>query len=113
MNKVVFVFEAGEKVEVEGYAQLNLLAHAQIAERSLQSRCGGHCDCSTCRIVVRSGDLSPMRSEEKELLVRVGALNSTVRLACQSFPEFSATCSTVVVEVPGQRFLDARGKQKR
>jgi ferredoxin len=109
--KVIFRFPDGSEAEVEGYSQLNLLAHAQIAERSLQSRCGGHCECSTCRIRLVSGRLSPMRDEERELLTRVGALNDGMRLACQAFPEPTGNSETdaVVVEVPKDRFKDARG----
>lgn len=107
---VRFRFPDGEEVEVEGYEQLNILAHAQLVERSLQSRCGGHCDCGTCRVVVVEGNLSPMRAEERELLARVGVTDPTVRLACQSFPE---KCDLVTIKVPSERFIDARAKRKR
>jgi ferredoxin len=105
--RVRFRFETGGEVVVEGYSQLNLLAHAQLAERSLQSRCGGQCECSTCRIVLASGRLSAMRPGERELLDRVGVKDPRIRLACQSFPDF-AVAEEVVIEVPARRFRDAR-----
>lgn len=102
--KVRFVFGEGDEVEIEGYDQLNLLAHGQIAERSLQSRCGGQCECSTCRVELVSGELSPMREPERELLERVKANDGKTRLACQAFP----ASSIVIVRVPKKTFRDAR-----
>lgn len=93
-----------EVVETEGYRELNILAHAQLVERSLQSRCGGHCECSTCRVVIVSGNVSPARSEESALLTR--AKVADMRLACQVFPENGL----VIVRVPARRFNDARIK---
>lgn len=109
--RVRFIFDEGDEVEVEGYDQLNLLAHAQIAERSLQSRCGGQCECSTCRVELVSGKLSPMREPERELLKRVNCLtpdaepnDGKMRLACQAFP----ASSNVIIRVPKKTFRDAR-----
>lgn len=110
--RVRFVFDEQDQVEVEGYDQLNLLAHAQIAERSLQSRCGGQCVCSTCRVELVSGVLSEMRDPERELLGRVGVSpeaieRGTIRLACQAFPASPET-EEVVIRVPRKKFSDAR-----
>ncbi len=105
--KVRFRFPNGEEVEVDGYEVLNLLAHGQIAERSLQSRCGGHCECGTCRVVVESGQVSAMRASERQLLARIGVTDSRIRLACQTFP----AAETVIVSVPSEKFIDARGKK--
>jgi ferredoxin len=107
-RRVRFRFEKGGEVVVEAYSQLNLLGHAQIAERSLQSRCGGQCECSTCRVVLVSGRLSAMRPGERELLGRVGVKDPRVRLACQSFPEIDESEDDIVIEVPARRFRDAR-----
>lgn len=96
-----------EIITVDAYDSLNLLAHAQIAERSLQSRCGGQCACGTCRIQIVSGTVSPMSDEEKSLLQRVGGQN-VHRLACQCFPELG---EDVHVLVPTERFKDARFAQ--
>ena len=117
--KVRFVFPSGPEssdsdvVEVDAYEQLNLLAHGQIAERSLQSRCGGHCECGTCRVMVESGKVSPMRPEEKALLAGAGVTDSRIRLACQTFPAASEPGDVIVVRVPVEKFLDARGKKSR
>lgn len=63
--------------------------------------------CSTCRIELVSGELSPMKEPERELLARVRALGGTIRLACQAFP----ASSTVVVRVPAKSFADARDEK--
>jgi ferredoxin len=81
-----------------------MLAHAQLIELSLQSRCGGQCVCSTCRIVVTEGQLSPMTPSEEQLLTKVRALDGKTRLACQCFP----VSETITVEVPAKPFADAR-----
>lgn len=110
--RVRFVFDEQDQVVVEGYDQLNLLAHGQIAERSLQSRCGGQCVCSTCRVELVSGVLSKMRDPERELLGRVGVSredieSGKIRLACQAFPASPAS-EEVVIRVPKRKFSDAR-----
>jgi 2Fe-2S ferredoxin len=107
--RVTLRFANGDEVTVEGFGQLNLLAHAQLAERSAQSRCGGQCECGTCRVRLIQGKLSPMKEPERELLERVGALKGEFRLACQAFPEGSGD---VVVEVPKERFRDARKSRR-
>ncbi|MEW6056219.1 MAG: 2Fe-2S iron-sulfur cluster-binding protein [Bdellovibrionota bacterium] len=102
--KVIFRFVDGD-VEVDAYKELNLLAHAQLIERSLQSRCGGQCECSTCRVRLISGRLSPMQTDEMNLLKKARALDGeSVRLACQAFPD----SELVVIEVPQGKFSDAR-----
>lgn len=108
--KIVFRFGSNSEERIEGYQQLNLLAHAQMLERSLQSRCGGQRECSTCRVIVVSGKVSPMREPERELLERVGAFRQgqqSVRLACQTFPEEDVG-GEVILEVPTKKFQDAR-----
>lgn len=106
MSIIKFVFGPNQKdvVEVEAIPQLNILAHAQIAERSLQSKCGGQCACGTCRIRLVSGELSQIRPEEAALLKKAGA-EAGMRLSCQSFPVDGAD---LVIEVPAERFKDAR-----
>ncbi|MBI3544042.1 MAG: (2Fe-2S)-binding protein [Deltaproteobacteria bacterium] len=110
---VRFHFPDGQECEVESYSQLNLLAHAQIAERSVQSRCGGHRECGTCRVRIESGKVNEPSAEELELLHRAGAAPG-MRLACQVFPESADPAGQpVVVRVPGEKFVDARGKSRR
>lgn len=107
--KVTFRFPESE-VTVEGFEQLNLLAHAQLAERGLQSRCGGQCECCTCRVRLIAGRLSEMREPERVLLQKAGETGPDVRLSCQAFPVFGSGGVDVVVEVPRTRFKDARIK---
>jgi ferredoxin len=106
--RVIFKFSDGTSASTEAYPQLNILAHAQLVERSLQSRCGGQCACGTCRVRIASGAVSAPQEEEKNLLRRVtrsAAGQNLLRLACQCFPEPGAD---VVVEVPASQFSDAR-----
>lgn len=102
--RVTFLFKPGDQVSVEGFDQLNLLAHAQIAERSLQSRCGGQCECGTCRVELVAGALSSMKESERRLLERARALDGKTRLACQAFP----ASDDVVLQVSSKKFADAR-----
>ncbi len=108
MFRVIFKFPDGSESSTESYSQLNLLAHAQLVERSLQSRCGGHAECGTCRVRIVSGNVSKPSEEEESLLKRVSRAaggQNILRLACQCFPEPGAD---VVVEVPAAKFKDAR-----
>ena len=52
----------------------------------LQHACGGFCACTTCHVVVKSGDdhLSGMEDEEEERLERVAELTLQSRLGCQA-----------------------------
>jgi len=109
MSTVTFQFPSGETNETESYTQLNLLAHAQIIEKDIQSRCGGHAECGTCRVIVISGKISPIRDEEQRLLDKLGVTSAAddtkYRLACQCYPESD---SDLVIQVPSERFRDAR-----
>jgi len=64
----------------------------------LEHECGGNCSCTTCRVVVRSGEmnLSPMEPPERERLEMEGASGPGVRLACQAL----ARGGPVVVWIP-------------
>lgn len=48
--------------------------------------CGGFCACTTCHIVVKSGEglLSPMEDEEEERLDRASGVTLHSRLGCQA-----------------------------
>ena len=109
---VCFQFSNNDVVEVESYSQLNLLAHAQIVERSLQSRCGGHCECCTCRVLVIEGRVSAMKDDERTLLSKARVLSNDGapqwRLACQCFPEPG---EKIIIEVPSRSFQDQRNSQ--
>ena len=92
----------GKRLETEAFSQLNILAHAQILELDLKSRCGGQAACGTCRVILKSGKLSSVREEEKALLLKIK--KEGIRLACQAFPE----SEEVVLEVPGKTAIDLR-----
>jgi ferredoxin len=46
-------------------------------------RCGGNARCTTCRVVVVSGDPGEIRDAEREILATKTDLNDHTRLSCQ------------------------------
>lgn len=83
-----FVKPDGSKLEVDLCdSRLNLLAHAQLIELDIGSRCGGHGHCGGDRIQLAPGAaVSPPSTEEHEHLTPE-ELAQGWRLACQTFPE--------------------------
>ncbi len=77
-----------EVYEVEADRNLNLLAHAQLEEKELGSRCGGHGHCGGDRVRVCLGadQLSPVTDAERKHLTPE-ELSAGTRLACQVWPE--------------------------
>ena len=75
-------------VEVESFRNLNLLAHAQMAELDVGSRCGGWGECGGDRVKVVLGSdlLSPLTEAEREHL-SADEITAGFRLACQAFPQ--------------------------
>ena len=73
--------------EVPCYRNLNLLAHAQLEEIEIGSRCGGFGECGGDRIrIVRGGEfLSPISNAEREHLSEA-EIAEGFRLGCQTFP---------------------------
>ena len=68
---------------------LNFLAHAQMIELEIGSRCGGYGECGGDKIRLTVEDLkkvNPPTTEEREHLTDQ-ELSSGVRLACQCFPD--------------------------
>ena len=63
----------------------------------LEHACGGNCACTTCHVVVRSGDwnLTPMEDDEADRLELAAGVTLHSRLACQS-----VVTGEVTVEVP-------------
>jgi ferredoxin len=83
-----FYLSQSEKIEVPCYSQLNLLAHAQLEELEVGSRCGGHGICGNDRIKVSKAyrdKLSPITKAE-QLHLSKEDLNDGWRLACQCWP---------------------------
>lgn len=76
----------------------SILDAAVEAGVDLNHYCGGMCSCGSCRIVLLSGDVSPMDDMEDATLsvVREGEQD---RLACQC-----KVLGDVVIEVPDQEF---------
>lgn len=52
----------------------------------LQHACGGFCACTTCHVIVKSGEenLSEMEDEEKERMEEAGGFPPHSRLSCQT-----------------------------
>ena len=73
--------------KIETWIDLNILGHAQLEEREIGSRCGGHGICGGDRIQLMEGDpklLSIITVEEKKHLSEEEIANG-FRLACQCF----------------------------
>jgi 2Fe-2S ferredoxin len=62
----------------------------------LDHKCGGHCACTTCHVVVRDGEenLSPLELDEEGRLDAAPGLTRRSRLGCQAVVQ-----GDVVVEV--------------
>lgn len=84
--------DAEFEIEMEGDKPIRIGKEQSILEASLKAgiphfhACGGNAECSTCRILVRTGmeNLSPMTEAEKDLRNTV-QLPSNIRLACQTY----------------------------
>ena len=63
----------------------------------LEHACGGNCACTTCHVVVRSGDsnLMEMEDDEADRLDMAPGLTLHSRLGCQS-----VVTGDVIVEIP-------------
>ncbi len=92
--------KTNQTVEVDCYQNLNLLAHAQMEELEIGSRCGGHGICGGDRIqvLVEPTKLSPITEAEREHLSLL-ELSQGWRLACQCWP--SADGSSLIINVNG------------
>lgn len=86
---VEFNSPSGKKIQVESEPNLNLLAHAQIAELSIGSLCGGKGICGGDKVKIQittpKYDLSEVTNAERQHLSH-SELQSGFRLACQCFP---------------------------
>ncbi|MBN8732756.1 MAG: 2Fe-2S iron-sulfur cluster binding domain-containing protein [Acidobacteria bacterium] len=63
----------------------------------LEHACGGSCACTTCHVIVKSGDehLSPMDDDEADRLDMAPGLTLHSRLGCQA-----VMSGDVTVEIP-------------
>ena len=81
---------------------LNLLAHAQMAEISVGSQCGGHGVCGRDRLLIsQSLQLQffnhPTHLEKKHL--SSSQIREGFRLACQCFPNVKQPDYEILIEV--------------
>lgn len=103
MCKVTFIVEGeakGFEVDVGSmpYGQhgqagslLDVALHVGVP---LEHVCGGHCACTTCHVVVRSGmeNLSEMDDREADRLDTAWGLTPSSRLACQAVVRGDVVC---------------------
>ena len=77
----------------------SILSLAQKHGIEMDHACGGVCACSTCHVVVRSGQ-EPMNEgtdAEEDMLDLAPGVQATSRLGCQAVPNGE---TDVVVEIP-------------
>ena len=68
-----FEVEAGKK----------LVLAIEDAGIDILHRCGGNARCTTCRVEILAGDVTPMDAAEQERLAREADLAPNIRLSCQ------------------------------
>jgi Na+-transporting NADH:ubiquinone oxidoreductase subunit NqrF len=86
---ILFIDEKTQNIsKVDCYRELNLLAHAQIEEIEIGSRCGGHgiCGGDKIKIITHTSKLSSITELEQKHL-SPNELKQGWRLACQSWPD--------------------------
>lgn len=85
---VFFASDGNALARVDCSRNFNLLAHAQMEELEIGSRCGGHgvCGGDRVRVLEGSADLSPLTEAERSHL-STAEISQGFRLACQSFPQ--------------------------
>ena len=73
----------------------------------LEHTCGGNCACTTCHVIIRTGEqnLSEMDDYEADRLDLAEGLTLHSRLACQA-----AVRGDVVVEIPGSDDPDSKSQ---
>ena len=98
-GRVYFTGKHG-RLSTETVPELNLLAHAQIVELEVGSRCGGYGECGGDRIKILKGaeHLSPPTVAERQHL-SAEELKIGIRLACQTFPQNAGA----VIEIASTR----------
>ena len=75
------IIEDGPTVEV--VAGTNLVLAIEDAGVPILHRCGGNSRCTTCRVLIVSGDAGPMPELERERLAREAEFEPESRLSCQ------------------------------
>lgn len=72
----------GEK-SFEVAADTKLVLAIEDAGIDIMHRCGGNARCTTCRVEILAGEVSPMEAAEQERLAREVDLPAGTRLSCQ------------------------------
>jgi 2Fe-2S ferredoxin len=90
-------FESGKLPYAEHGKPQSLLDVALNSNITLEHACGGVCACTTCHVVVKSGDdhLSEPDEDELDRLDMAPGLTIHSRLACQAIVK-----GDVIVEIP-------------
>lgn len=90
-------FESGKMPFAEHGKEESLLDVAMNFGINLEHACGGSCACTTCHVVVKSGDSNLSEAEDDELdrLEMAPGLTLHSRLGCQA-----VVTGDVVVEIP-------------
>jgi ferredoxin len=76
-------------VTVEGEKSFEVVAGTKLvlaiedAGIDILHRCGGNSRCTTCRVQIIEGEVSPMEEVERERLAREANLAPDIRLSCQ------------------------------
>ncbi|MCS7023811.1 MAG: 2Fe-2S iron-sulfur cluster-binding protein [Bryobacteraceae bacterium] len=94
---VTFEYELG-KLPYGGHGKPgSVLDVAEHFGFHLEHACGGSCACTTCHVVVKSGEdaLSPMEDDEADRLDMAADLTLHSRLGCQA-----VVLGDVVLEIP-------------
>lgn len=84
----------GKRIDLP--AGQSLLTAAQTSGVLLKAICGGNGTCGSCRVILASGELSPLTAAERRHL-STEELTAGYRLACQAKP-----LSDCVIEVPAE-----------
>lgn len=94
---VTFDFEDGKLPYGEHGKPASLLDIALHFGFPLEHACGGNCACTTCHVILKSGDanLSEMEDDEADRLDMAPGLTIHSRLGCQC-----VVTGDVVVEIP-------------
>ena len=86
MPKVTFVFQDGNRLEIEAPTGLSLLEIAHKNKIDLEGACEGSLACSTCHVIVDPEDyerLAEPTEDEEDMLDLAFGLTHTSRLGCQ------------------------------
>lgn len=86
MPKFLVITREGDEHEVDGAESVSIMEAIRSAGLDeLLAMCGGCCSCATCHVYVEAGGdaLSPISSDEDDLLDSSEHRKPTSRLSCQ------------------------------